>query len=87
MNGYDIGKSNPYDSNGDPAIKSRIFEHECPGGFREFIAESTMTMNCRCDFATKTIKTSSEYKSERSSSQSFAVTAGMSGRKYTHLIQ
>lgn len=82
MNGYDIGKSNPYDANGDPGIKSRIFEHECPGGFREFIAESTKVMNCRADFSTKTLTTSEEYNSERSSSNSFAVTAEMSARKF-----
>lgn len=81
MNGYDIGRSNPYDANGDPAIKSRIFQHECMGGFREFIAESTKVMNCRADFSTKTISTSQEYKDERSSSNSFSVSAELSGRK------
>ena len=81
MNGYDFGKSNPYDANGDPAIKSRIFAHECPGGFREFVSESTKVMNCKADFSTKTMKSEQEYKSERSSSNSFAITAEMSGRK------
>ena len=86
MNGYDAGIANPYDSNGDPAIRNRIFRHDCSipmsktktlvgttftTGYYNFISDVRSNMHCDADFSLKTVTTATEYNRERSISLEF----------------
>ena len=79
MNGYDLQISNPYDKNGDPAIKNRIFLHDCydtnevngynvfrDAAFYNFISDVRLTMQCDADMSLKTYSTEKEYNKARS---------------------
>ena len=72
MGGYDAGIANPYDSNGDPAMRNRIFLHWCPGGFYNFISAVRRDMHCDSDFSLKSVTSEAGYNRERSSSNEYS---------------
>ena len=84
MNGYDIGVSNPYDANGDPAIRSRLFLHDChvqqdtrmevkwAPGYYHFIGDVRVNMHCDADFSLKSFTSEEEYNKERMSTNRFS---------------
>ena len=73
MDGYDAGMANPYDNNGDPAIRNRIFLHDCgTKGFYNFIGDVRIDMHCDSDFNLKAVTSEAGYNRERSQSNAFA---------------
>ena len=77
MTGYDIGIGDPFNSNGDPGIRNRIFLHDCVGGYHDFISDIRHDLHCDSDFSMKTIRSASEYYREKNSSNSYSF--GVSG--------
>ena len=73
MNGYDIFRANPYNDYGDPAIKGRIFLHDCHEGYYNFVSDVRVDMHCQADFSMKTVSSSSEYERQRNSANSHSV--------------
>ena len=82
MDGYDMVKSNPYDPNGDPGIKNRIFVHDCFEGYYDFISDVIISMNCQSDFSMKKIESLEEYNQERGSSTSTSHSVGASASNH-----
>ena len=74
MNGYDLPISNPYDKGGDPAIRSRIFLHDCyhdskltvysafkEPGYYNFVSDVRTSMRCDADSSVKSYTNEKEY--------------------------
>ena len=78
MGGYDIGRANPQDPFGDPAIRSRIFSHDCPNGYYSFISDVRDDLHCQAEFSSKSITSLSEYVEHRGSSNKFSAGGSVS---------
>ena len=86
MHGYNTYFANPYDDEGDPAVRSRIFLHDCStnietdskDGYFDFIGDVRTDMHCDSDFSLKSITSAEEYNEERSSSNDFNLAASAS---------
>ena len=87
MGGYDVFRSNPYDHNGDPGIRSRIFLQDCYKGYYDFVSDVRVDMQCDASFTTKTIKSLEEYDKERESSTSFSDEKGAEAGKTRVSVQ
>ena len=81
MNGYDLPISNPYDKDGDPAIRNRIFLHDCyyqksltemrahhEPAYYNFVSDVRTTMRCDADMSVKSYTNEKEYTKARTHS-------------------
>ena len=80
-NGYDVWLSDQWGTNGDPGVKSKIFEINCKPnegstvGYYDFV-QVTHDLNCRKDFSTETITTFSDYISKIDSNRDSSIGVG-----------
>ena len=75
MNGYDVVRGNPMDSMDDPGIGERIFYHDCKAGFYDFLVRVNDDLRCDSAFSSKIISSMEEYEGERTSSNTFSLSA------------
>ena len=72
LDGYDLGRSNPYAEDGDPAVRGRIFDIDCDlcnmgavcQGYYNFVSFE-VDVRCDSEFSSKTINNYKEYLEER----------------------
>ena len=85
MNGYDLFRANPYNKYGDPAIRARIFLHDCHSGYYNFVSDVRVDMHCQSDFSMKTISSAKDYENQRNSANSYS--AGVSADAGKFFVQ
>ena len=102
MNGYDYARANPMDRKGDPAVRNRIFLHDCSNtvvldkklgrfhfddGYYSFIGDIRKDMACSSDFKMTSITTEEAYRSERGSSNDVSESISASLGTYNGIDQ